>query len=177
MYVRRLIPQHSYGEPSTVHEPHPRIGAGTSDFWIYKQSNMLKGGYVVRYGSGLAGVLVAGFAVSSCGSGSSTSSSPSAPSTSSPSITITVTSSGVSPNPMRVTPGTRVLFLNSDSRLHEMTSDPHPEHTDCPEINQVGLLTPGQLKETGNLNTVKTCGYHDHQNPDDKKFQGNIIIQ
>ena len=35
-------------------------------------------------------------------------------------------------------------FVNNDSRSHEMFSDPHPEHTDCPEINQVGFLSPGQ---------------------------------
>ena len=48
-----------------------------------------------------------------------------------------------------------------------MDSDPHPEHTDCPEINNIGFISPGQTKETGNLNTVRTCGYHDHGNPDD----------
>lgn len=58
-----------------------------------------------------------------------------------------------------------------------MYSDPHPEHTDCPEINNVGLISPGQTKETGNLNIVRTCGYHDHNNPDDARFKGNIIIQ
>ena len=50
-----------------------------------------------------------------------------------------------------------------------MTSDPHPEHTDCLEINNIGFLSPGQTKETGNLNTVRTCGYHDHGNPDDAR--------
>jgi hypothetical protein len=35
-----------------------------------------------------------------------------------------------------------------------MSSDPHPFHTDCPEINEVGFLTAGQSKRTGNLNTV-----------------------
>ena len=50
-------------------------------------------------------------------------------------------------------------------RSHEMFSDPHPEHTDCPEINQVGFLSPGQSRQTGNLNTVRTCGFHDHATP------------
>jgi plastocyanin len=90
---------------------------------------------------------------------------------------IAMTSSGVSPKQIQVSPGTRVQFTNNDSQTHEMASDPHPEHTDCPEINNVGFISPGQTKETGNLNTVRTCGYHDHSNPDDARFQGSIIIK
>ena len=64
-----------------------------------------------------------------------------------------MTSSGVSPKQLTVAQGTRVLFTDNDTRTREMTSDPHPEHTDCPEINNVGFISPGQTKETGNLNT------------------------
>ena len=39
---------------------------------------------------------------------------------------------GVSPKNLVVGPGTQVTFVNNDSRNHEMTSDPHPEHTECP---------------------------------------------
>ena len=53
-------------------------------------------------------------------------------------------------------------MLNSDSRTHEMDSDPHPEHTDCPELNQIGFLNPGQSRQSGNLNTARKCGMHDH---------------
>lgn len=73
--------------------------------------------------------------------------------------------------------GTRVLFVNSDSRPHNMNSDPHPEHTDCPELNQVGFLTPGQSRETGNLVTARTCGFHDHDNPALTTLQGTITIR
>jgi hypothetical protein len=123
-----------------------------------------------------AGYLAAGALLSSCGG-----SSPSGPSSPgpapNPSITITITSTGVSPKPLTVTQGTRVLFTNNDSRTREMNSDPHPEHTDCVEINNIGFISPGQTKETGNLNTIKTCGYHDHGNPDDARFKGQIIIR
>jgi hypothetical protein len=73
--------------------------------------------------------------------------------------------------------GTRVTFVNNDTRFHEMDSDPHPEHTDCPEINQVDLLSPGQMRLTGNLNTPRTCGYHDHLNANTNNLMGSIIIQ
>jgi plastocyanin len=89
----------------------------------------------------------------SCGGASSP---PPAPSPSNPN-TITITGAGVSPKELTVPPGTRVLFLNSDTRRHEMTSDPHLEHSDCPEFNPVGALNPGQGRETGNLVDVRTC--------------------
>jgi plastocyanin len=73
--------------------------------------------------------------------------------------------------------GTRVTFVNNDTRVHDMNSDPHPEHTDCQEINQVGFMTPGQTKLTGNLNTRRTCGFHDHNLPDNQSLRGSIIIQ
>ena len=92
-------------------------------------------------------------------------------------ITVTISSSGVSPKQLTVSQGTRGLFANNDSRSREMNSDPHPEHTDCPEINNVGFIIPGQVKETGNLNVVRTCGYHDHGNPEDARFQGQIVIR
>jgi hypothetical protein len=41
----------------------------------------------------------------------------------------------------------------------------------------VGFLTAGQTRTTGNLNTARTCGFHDHNLPDDTRLQGRIIIQ
>ena len=91
---------------------------------------------------------------------------------------ITISAAGaVGPLELVVPPGTRVLFVNNDSRRHEMTSDPHPEHSLCPEINQVGLLQPGQVRETGNLVAVRTCGFHDHENPDNRLLTGRIVIR
>lgn len=123
----------------------------------------------------LAGVLLL-LLLSSCGGGS-----PSSPSGggSTGSATVTITSAGVNTTQLTVAPGTRVLFVNNDTRSHDMTSDPHPEHTDCPEINSVGLLQPGQSHETGNLNTIRTCGFHDHDDPPPggAKWTGKITIK
>ena len=60
------------------------------------------------------------------------------------STTITITGAGVSPKNVIVSLGDRVLFVNNDTRSHNMTSDPHPDHNDCPEINQVGFLSAGR---------------------------------
>jgi plastocyanin len=94
-----------------------------------------------------------------------------------PATTITITANGVSPRSLTVPAGTRVTFVNNDSRPHDMASNPHPEHTDCPEINQVGFLTTGQSRQTGNLNTRRTCGFHDHNRDTDTSLQGTITIQ
>ena len=92
------------------------------------------------------------------------------------SATITITAAGVSPSSVTVSPGQRVTFVNNDSRPHDMASDPHPEHNQCPEIN-VGFLQAGQSGTTQNLNTVRTCGFHDHNQPDVRSLQGTIRIQ
>lgn len=119
-------------------------------------------------------VLVLCLLLASCGGSSGPTTPPPPPS----GPTITISSSGVvSPKELTVSPGTRVTFVNSDSRRHDMTSDPHPEHTDCTEINQVGTLSPGQSRETGNLVAVRTCGFHDHDNAQNANLQGRIVVR
>jgi len=110
--------------------------------------------------------------VAACGGAS-----PSSPSTGG--ATVTISSAGVSSAQINVVQGSRVTFVNNDTRAHNMTSDPHPEHTDCPELNTVGLLQPGQSRETGNLVTVRTCGFHDHDDPPPggNKWTGRITIR
>jgi plastocyanin len=114
-------------------------------------------------------VLILVLLLASCGGGSSTPTPPTNPSNP---YTFTLTSSGVSPKELTVPPGTRVLFVNQDARRHDMASDPHPDHTDCTEIN-LGALTTGQSRETLNLVTAKTCGFHDHDNPPPTTAAGN----
>jgi hypothetical protein len=113
-------------------------------------------------------------ALAACGG-----SSPSPPTTPPPGnpFRITLTPSGAEPKELTVPQGTRVLFINNDTRRRNMTSDPHPEHDECPELNAVGLLNTGQTKETGNLNTVRTCGFHDHDDPDNNAVKGRIVIR
>ena len=130
-------------------------------------------------------LLATALSAATCGGGSSpTSPSPSpAPSPTpapapSADATITISASGVvSPKVLTVAAGTRVTFVNNDSRAHDMASNPHPEHTDCIELNQIGFLQFGQTRLSGNLNTRRTCGYHDHNRDTDTNLQGTIVIQ
>ena len=122
----------------------------------------------------LAGLMFA------CGSDST--SSPGAPSgtctTGSNVTTIVITSAGaVCPANITVARGAQVTFVNQDKIGHDMFSDPHPDHNDCPEINQAGHLEPGQSRQTGNLVIARVCGFHDHVLFTNTALQGKITIQ
>jgi plastocyanin len=139
----------------------------------------------MSYRTTLFGLLVM-LAAAGCGGGNDNSTgggtptTPTPPPTTTPPVqttTITITAAGVNPQRIVVSPGSRVTFVNNDTRQHEMNSDPHPTHGDCPPIDDVGFLAPGQSKQTGNLNTVRTCGYHDHNQPDTASLRGQIVIQ
>ena len=110
--------------------------------------------------------------VASCGG----SSNPMTPAPNNP-FTFPITSTGISPKELTVPQGSRVLFVNNDTKRRNMTSDPHPEHDTCPEINSVGLLNQGASRETANMVVVRTCGFHDHDDPGNTAVLGRIIIR
>ena len=122
---------------------------------------------------------------SACGGDSSSSSStpttptsPTTPGGNPQTATITIGSDGrVSPSTVTIAPGGRVTMINNHNAAHDMSSDPHPEHSQCPELNQWGFLQPGQQRTSGNLNTRRTCGFHDHNLPDNAGLKGSIVIQ
>ena len=120
-------------------------------------------------------LIVISFAAMSCGS-----SSPASPSVASsqslPENTFVITSSGVNPKTIQIQLGGRVTFTNNYSVQHEMASDDHPDHLDCPSLNQIGLLLPGQTRETGNFVQVETCSFHDHLNSTNTSLLGKIIV-
>ena len=129
-----------------------------------------------------AAILVALVAVSCGGSDSPSSPTPTpapapTPTPGGSTATITIMSSGASPRSVTIAAGGRVTFTNNDTRMHDMASNPHPSHTDCPALAQVGLLQPGQSGTSGNLTTVRTCGFHDHLRESDSSLQGTIVIQ
>src|SRR5262245_37712641 len=118
------------------------------------------------------------FAVAACGSSSSgTPPSPTLSCSSVPPATVLIANNAACPQALTVTRGTQVTFINNDTRAHEMNSDPHPEHSDCTELNQVGHLEPGQQRQSGNLNTPRRCGFHDHINDTNNAMRGAITIQ
>jgi hypothetical protein len=100
--------------------------------------------------------------LTACGGGSSPT-SPQPPPTSGP--TVTIGRSGLVPLAIEIPVGGRLTIVNNDTVSHDMGSDPHPSHEDCPELNQIGMLEPGQARTSGNLVEARTCGMHDHIRP------------
>lgn len=119
-------------------------------------------------------------ALAACGGGSS----PTAPevgdgggSAPGPSgATITIANNQVTPASVTIRSGQSVTFVNNNGRGHNVTSDPHPTHTDCPAINAVGNMTNGQTRLTNALTAVRTCGFHNHDDPDNTNYRGSIIV-
>lgn len=145
------------------------------------------------FSAAVGAALLAAVTAAACGGGSSSSSTPTSPTTGGGTTTTPPTTGGGTPTDLatitigtdgRVTPSTvtlnrggRVTIVNNHNTSHDMSSDPHPEHTQCPEINQIGFLTSGQSRTSGNFNTARTCGFHDHNLPDNAGLKGTIIIQ
>jgi len=91
--------------------------------------------------------------------------------------TLVLMNNAICPQALTLTRGSQLIITNQDSQTHDMASDPHPEHTDCPEINQIGTLNTGQSRSSGNLNTARRCGIHDHSNPGSAALKATITIQ
>lgn len=85
--------------------------------------------------------------------------------------------SAVSPSQVTISVGQSVTFTNNDSRSHDMESDPHPAHTACPSIANVGMLQLGQSKTTFGFARAGTCGYHDHNDSTNAGLTGRIVVQ
>lgn len=90
--------------------------------------------------------------------------------------TVTITANGVSDAAPRINVGQRIRFTNSDTRTHQILSTPHGPHTDCPALNSIGTLAPGQSGESGALNERRGCGWHDHMNPDNNSLRGQVLV-
>lgn len=119
-----------------------------------------------------------------CGGGGGSPSGPSGgtpPGSGSPGpsgATMTIDANGaVTPGQVTVAVGQSVTFVNNHNVSHDVTSNPHPTHGDCPQINAVGRLNPGQTKLTNAFTVARTCGFHDHDRPEVTALQGSIIIQ
>lgn len=125
---------------------------------------------VVRRGTERRGRLAAAIAivVSAC------SSAPSAPT---PAATIRIGTNGVAQTEVRIKAWDYVTFKNDDVRPHTIVSDPVDIHNQCPPLNRVGLLQPGESRDSGPLDPKRTCGFHDHTDPADASMKGRIVVE
>ena len=138
-------------------------------------------------------------AIASCGGGNMPSPSPSptaapppapvvqAPPKAVERATITVKSTGFvldqttaaffSLSDLHIYQGGTLTFVNDDFQPHDIMSDPFHIHTDCPAINVVGFLVPGQSRSTEALTQVRSCGFHDHDHEGNPAYHGTAVVE
>jgi plastocyanin len=130
-------------------------------------------------------ILVAIAMVAACGSSSSPAASPAAPTPSGPApaapaaepSTITIASTGFSPLEVTVPVGARVTFVNGDRVAYDISSGLDHASRECPEIDVVGFLLPGQSRETSAFDQPKTCRFHEHGHLGIAAYQGRIVVR
>jgi plastocyanin len=94
---------------------------------------------------------------------------------------VEITSSGFSPEILKIKPGDTVTFVNKDSNPHWPASNVHPTHMEYPEP---GGCIGSSFDACGPLNTGETFSftfsregtwrYHDHLN---SGLTGTIIVE
>lgn len=121
----------------------------------------------------LAGFAVAALLVTSCGS-----SGPTSPSTAPHTLpsTIMIMGSEALPEELTIAVGERVAFMNHDTVPHAVAGGPNPSTPECPEINAVGVLAPGDTRTTDPFTTAKTCAFHVPRNQS-AVLTGRIIVR
>lgn len=121
----------------------------------------------------LTTLAIAAFLTLSCGSGS-----PATPTNTAHTLpsTVMIMATGVTPNDVTIAVGERVTFMNHDTVSHSVAGGSEPAKPDCPEINAVGVLAPGEIRQTAPFLTAKACEYH---NPrvQSALFNGRITIR
>lgn len=87
--------------------------------------------------------------------------------------TISITNAEFNPNSVEITKGSKVIFVNNDTAMHQPSSDPHPAHTDFPTFGTGTALNPSESFKFV-FNSEMTFRYHDHLNPG---LTGTIIVK
>ena len=87
-------------------------------------------------------------------------------------MTVHYTSAGgFSPSVLRVAQGTTVTFINDATSELWVASNPHPSHTDYPELNSNGSFGQGEVFVL-KFSRLGSWGYHNHLSPS----QGGTIV-
>jgi hypothetical protein len=88
---------------------------------------------------------------------------------------IAISSAGVKPNLVHLFEPKGVLFLNNDTRPHDIRAD-GTKNVDagCSVVN-VGRIEPGQSGTTGVMSGFLGCYFRDELDPANPAFQGFIL--
>jgi len=87
-------------------------------------------------------------------------------------VQVNYNGSSFSPPVVTIQPNDTVTWTNQSTNFLELSSDPHPIHTDYPPLN-LGLINSGTSKSL-TFPTVGSYGYHNHLQP---SATGTVIVQ
>lgn len=86
--------------------------------------------------------------------------------------TVTIADTAFSPQELKIKVSDTVTWKNEDTAIHKIASDPHPTHTDLPELVS-GNLAKGQ-NYSFTFDKKGTFGYHCHLHVN---MKGTIIVE
>lgn len=87
--------------------------------------------------------------------------------------TIEITKDGFIPATLSVPKGSRVTWINKDSKPHRVASNPHPDHNGLKGFDALDIIGPDG-RYSFIFDAVGSFGYHDHLNP---TVNGTIIVK
>jgi len=85
---------------------------------------------------------------------------------------VTIENGGISPSIIQTTAGTQIRFRNMDNTTHQIASDPHPTHSDLPDLFSP-ILYSGETY-TYKFDKVGQWKYHLEDSP---SVWGEIIVK
>jgi plastocyanin len=77
-----------------------------------------------------------------------------------------------SPSAITIKKGSSVIWSNTDNVPHRIASNPHPGHSDLPDLYSDSINSSDKYRFT--FNTPGTFGYHDEVDP---AINGTIIVE
>jgi hypothetical protein len=89
---------------------------------------------------------------------------------------VKISGSGVDPQVLHLNSPITVKFTNADKAAHRLEAAPELGYGDCPAMNQLGTLQPGQTGSVPLSGNAVICAYHDAAGPADVNFQGLIVL-
>ncbi len=87
-------------------------------------------------------------------------------------VSVALTATGYAPPSVTVKVGQVVTWTNTSGSSATVSSDPHPTHTDLPELDSPTLGNGDSYSFT--FTKVGTWGYHNHLDP---SVEGTVIVQ
>lgn len=96
-----------------------------------------------------------------------------APAPSGPPV-VKITASGFDPQFVHLFVGRVVVFQNDDREPHAIFTDPHPGHSLCAGVFNLGSLAAGARREVEAVPGL--CPFHDDDRPGHPAFQGYVLL-